>query len=48
MVSLAQPVRLALTGRTASPGLYEIINIIGKEETLVRITRAIEFAAATS
>ena len=44
MVNLAQPVRLALTGNTASPGLYEIIHILGREETLQRINRAIEFA----
>ncbi len=44
MVNLAQPVRLALTGRTASPGLYEIIDILGKPETLSRIDQAIAFA----
>jgi glutamyl-tRNA synthetase len=44
MANLAQPVRLALTGRTASPGLYEIINILGKPETLCRIGQAISFA----
>ncbi len=44
MVNLAQPVRLALTGRTASPGLYEIINILGKTEALQRIVTAIGFA----
>ncbi len=42
--NLAQPVRLALTGRTASPGLYEIINILGKPEALRRIGQAISFA----
>lgn len=40
MVNLAQPVRLALTGRSASPGLFEIINILGKDETLQRIDKA--------
>jgi glutamyl-tRNA synthetase len=44
MVNLAQPVRVALTGRTASPGLFEIISILGKEETLKRIKIGIEFA----
>ncbi len=29
MVNLAQPVRVALTGKTASPGLFEIISILG-------------------
>jgi glutamyl-tRNA synthetase len=44
MVNLAQPVRVALTGKTASPGLYEIISILGREETLRRLKNAIEFA----
>ena len=46
MVNLAQPVRVALTGKTASPGLYEIISILGREETLRRLHNAMEFAAA--
>jgi glutamyl-tRNA synthetase len=45
MVNLAQPVRVALTGKTASPGLYEIIHILGREEALRRIHHGIEFAA---
>jgi glutamyl-tRNA synthetase len=45
MVNLAQPVRVALTGTTASPGLYDIINILGKQEALKRINQAIRFAA---
>jgi glutamyl-tRNA synthetase len=44
MVNLAQPVRVALTGKTASPGLYEIISILGRDETLRRLENAIEFA----
>jgi glutamyl-tRNA synthetase len=44
MVNLAQPVRVALTGKMASPGLYEIISILGREETLRRLNNAIEFA----
>jgi glutamyl-tRNA synthetase len=44
MVNLAQPVRVALTGKTASPGLYEIIHILGREEALRRINDAIAFA----
>ncbi|MBU4354242.1 MAG: glutamate--tRNA ligase, partial [Proteobacteria bacterium] len=45
MTNLAQPVRVALTAKTASPGLYEIIHILGREEALRRIQHAIEFAA---
>jgi glutamyl-tRNA synthetase len=39
---IAQPVRVALSGRAASPGLFEITAIIGKETTLARLQRAIE------
>ena len=40
---IAQPVRLALTGRTASPGIFEIIEILGKDRVLSRIKDAINF-----
>jgi len=40
---IAQPVRVALTGRTASPGIFEIIAIIGKERVLDRLKNAVEF-----
>jgi glutamyl-tRNA synthetase len=44
MVNLAQPVRVSLTGKTASPGIYEVISILGQEETLRRLNKGIEFA----
>ena len=34
---VAQPLRAALTGRTASPGLFEVMEVLGKDETLGRI-----------
>lgn len=34
---LAQPTRVALTGSTASPGLFEVIEWLGKEKVLRRI-----------
>jgi glutamyl-tRNA synthetase len=40
---LAQPVRVALTGSTVSPGIYEIIAVLGKERTLRRLNSAIEY-----
>jgi len=43
MVQLAQPVRLALTGKTVSPGLFDIISILGKEEVLKRLNLALDF-----
>ncbi len=38
---LAQPVRVALTGKTASPGIYDVILLLGKETTLTRLKNAI-------
>jgi glutamyl-tRNA synthetase len=40
---IAQPVRVALTGRTASPGIFEIIAILGKERVVPRLRKAIGF-----
>jgi glutamyl-tRNA synthetase len=34
---LAQPLRAALTGRTASPGIYEVMTVLGRDESLCRI-----------
>jgi glutamyl-tRNA synthetase len=38
---IAQPVRVALTGVTVSPGLFEIIDVLGKETVLDRLRRAL-------
>ncbi len=38
---IAQPVRVALTGRTASPGIFEVVSILGREQTLARLRAAI-------
>jgi glutamyl-tRNA synthetase len=38
---LAQPVRVALTGGTVSPGIFEVIEVMGKEKTIQRIETAI-------
>ena len=34
---LAQPLRAALTGRTVSPGIFEVMVLIGREETMARL-----------
>lgn len=34
---LAQPLRAALTGRTTSPGIFEVMEILGREESLGRL-----------
>src|SRR5690606_21085722 len=31
--SVAQPLRAALTGRTTSPGIFEVLEVLGKDET---------------
>jgi glutamyl-tRNA synthetase len=38
---IAQPVRVALTGSTASPGLFEMIAVLGGETTIRRINDTI-------
>ncbi len=38
---LAQPVRVALTGGTVSPGIYEVIAVLGRSRTVERLNRAI-------
>lgn len=39
--NLAQPVRVAITGSTESPGIFEVLEIMGKEKTLKRLEKAI-------
>jgi len=39
---VAQPVRVAITGNTVSPGIFEVLEIVGREKTLRRLKRAIE------
>jgi glutamyl-tRNA synthetase len=39
--TLAQAVRVALTGKAASPGIYEVMKILGKDEALKRLSRAL-------
>ena len=39
---LAQPVRVALTGVTQSPGIFEVVDVLGREKTLRRLGQAIE------
>ncbi len=41
LVDAVQIVRLAISGRLATPGIFEVIEILGKESTKRRIRRAI-------
>ncbi|HNX29238.1 MAG TPA: glutamate--tRNA ligase [Syntrophomonadaceae bacterium] len=40
---IIHPARLALTGRTATPGLFEIMELLGKDKCVTRLNRAIIF-----
>ena len=40
---IIHPTRLAISGKTVGPGLFDIISILGKEECLKRMGNAIEF-----
>lgn len=35
--AVAQPLRASLTGKTTSPGIYDVLNVLGKAESLGRI-----------
>ena len=39
--AVAQPIRAALTGSTVSPSVFEIMDVLGREETLGRIDDAL-------
>ena len=39
---LAQPVRVALTGGTVSPGIFEVIEVMGKDKVIRRIEAAVK------
>ncbi|MGH7813858.1 MAG: glutamate--tRNA ligase [Candidatus Binataceae bacterium] len=42
---LAQPVRVAVTGGTVSPGIYEVIAVLGRDRTVRRLGAAAERTA---
>jgi glutamyl-tRNA synthetase len=39
---LAQPLRVALTGRTKSPGLFEVMEVLGRERVMRRLGNALK------
>jgi glutamyl-tRNA synthetase len=39
-----QPVRVAIAGGTVSPGIFESVALLGRDETLQRIDRALDRA----
>ncbi len=44
--ALIHPTRLALTGRTVGPGLFDVIYLLGRERCLERLERAVRFIRA--
>lgn len=42
--AVAQPARVALTGRTASPGLFDVMVLLGRDTTLQRLAAAVRLA----
>ncbi|MBP6941710.1 MAG: glutamate--tRNA ligase [Syntrophorhabdaceae bacterium] len=42
LVNVIQPIRVSLCGRTVSPGIFEVIGILGRETVEKRLRRAIE------
>jgi glutamyl-tRNA synthetase len=40
--SIAQPVRVSITGKAESPGIFEVLEILGKEKVLKRLERVIK------
>ena len=45
MGAVAQPLRVAVTGSDASPGIGQTLALLGREKTLARIQRAIEYVS---
>ena len=40
---IAQPLRVAITGTTVSPGIFEMLLALGREKTIQRIRKAVTF-----
>ena len=40
--AVAQPLRAALTGKTTSPGVFDVLAVLGREESLARIADQID------
>jgi len=45
---IAQPVRVALTGGTASPGIFEVMEVLGRDRTLSRLDQALTLVGESS
>ena len=45
--AVAQPLRAVLTGRTTSPGIFEVLVVLGKAESLARIADQVRLEGVT-
>lgn len=45
---IAQPLRVALTGKTVSPGIDDVMLTLGKEKTIARLRKAVAFISQGS
>ena len=43
---VAQPLRVALTGRTTSPGIFDVLAVLGRQESLARLADQMRVTAA--
>ncbi|MEM7828171.1 MAG: glutamate--tRNA ligase [Candidatus Aenigmatarchaeota archaeon] len=43
LVEIAQPIRVALTGGTVSPPIFDVMDVLGREESIRRIDRAVDW-----
>ena len=46
MGKLAQPIRVAITGRAVSPGIFETLAVLGQRKSVARIENALKRFAA--
>lgn len=48
MKAVAQPARVAMTGRTRSPGLFEVMQVLGRARTVERLRAGADIAATNT
>ena len=46
--AVAQPLRAALTGRTTSPGIFDVLAVLGKDESLARLADQAELPSGAT
>lgn len=45
MGDIIQPIRVAVTGTNVSPGIYDVLDLLGRERILARIERTLQLLA---